>query len=77
MSTQVFEADLTWTGVVFEPGIQIEVAEGRISTIGRLGLEPTSRLDHQALLPGFVNAHSHAFQLGLRGCGEVFPRGSG
>lgn len=29
------------------------------------------------LLPGFVNAHSHAFQLALRGVGEVFPAGRG
>ncbi len=77
MSNQVFEADLTWTGQVFEPGIQIEVSEGRIVSRGLLGLEPTSRLERQALLPGFVNAHSHAFQLGLRGRGELFPSGSG
>ena len=30
-----------------------------------------------ALLPGFVNAHSHAFQRGLRGSGERFSAGAG
>jgi formiminoglutamate deiminase len=35
------------------------------------------RLDRIALLPGFVNTHSHAFQRGLRGTGERFPSGSG
>ena len=30
-----------------------------------------------ALLPGFVNTHSHAFQRGLRGYGELFPAGAG
>jgi formimidoylglutamate deiminase len=30
-------------------------------------------LPNRALLPGFVNAHSHAFQRGLRGRGESFP----
>ena len=29
----------------------------------------------RALLPGFVNVHSHAFQRGLRGRGETFPAG--
>jgi formimidoylglutamate deiminase len=35
------------------------------------------RLRRQALLPGFVSAHSHAFQRDLRGRGERFPAGSG
>jgi formimidoylglutamate deiminase len=30
-----------------------------------------------ALLPGFINAHSHAFQLGLRGAVERFSREAG
>lgn len=35
------------------------------------------RLPRRALLPGFVNAHSHAFQRGLRGRGERYPAGAG
>ena len=35
------------------------------------------RLPGIALLPGFVSAHSHAFQRGLRGQGERFPAGAG
>lgn len=38
---------------------------------------PTRRLRGVALLPGFVTAHSHAFQRGLRGLGEQFPDGAG
>lgn len=38
---------------------------------------PTRRLTGCALLPGFVNAHSHAFQRALRGRGEHFPAGAG
>jgi formimidoylglutamate deiminase len=34
-------------------------------------------LPRRALLPGFVDAHSHAFQRGLRGRGERFPAGAG
>jgi cytosine/adenosine deaminase-related metal-dependent hydrolase len=34
-------------------------------------------LQGQALFPGFVSAHSHAFQRGLRGQGERFPEAPG
>jgi cytosine/adenosine deaminase-related metal-dependent hydrolase len=44
---------------------------------GRLKRDPTRVLKGQALLPGLVNAHSHAFQRGLRGLGERFPTGAG
>ena len=75
---EIVEADLTWTGARFESGIQVAVGdEGRITRVGRLGLPPTLRLEREALLPGFVNAHSHAFQRGLRGRGERFPAGAG
>lgn len=78
MSPQIVEADWTWTGDAFEPGIQVEIGEdGRIANAGRLGLSPTLRLTDWALLPGMISAHSHAFQRGLRGRGETFPAGSG
>lgn len=35
------------------------------------------RMPRRALLPGFVNVHSHAFQRGLRGLGESYPEGMG
>jgi len=75
---RIIEADLTWVGDHFEPGVLVEVAlDGRIARIGRLDRPITTRLEGQALLPGFVNAHSHAFQRGLRGLGERFPEGEG
>jgi formimidoylglutamate deiminase len=75
---QVLEADLTWTGAAFESGVQVRVdAEGRIVEVGRTEHRTTQRLRDRALLPGFVNAHSHAFQRGLRGRGESFPAGAG
>ncbi|MCH7776029.1 MAG: amidohydrolase family protein, partial [Gemmatimonadetes bacterium] len=74
----VFQGDWTWTGERFEPDVQIAVDdEGRIMDVGRLGLKPTKPLSQRALLPGFVNAHSHAFQRGLRGRGEEFLEGAG
>jgi formimidoylglutamate deiminase len=72
------EADLTWTGRRFEPGVQIAVAaDGRIEAVGALGRSDATRLSGLALVPGFVDAHSHAFQRGLRGHGESFPAGAG
>ncbi|MBX3356214.1 MAG: formimidoylglutamate deiminase [Phycisphaeraceae bacterium] len=45
--------------------------------LARAGAVPHREWRGRALLPGFVNAHSHAFQRGLRGCGESFPAGAG
>ena len=74
----VIEADLTWVNGRFEDGIQVAVGvEGRIEAVGALARPVDRRLRSTALLPGFVNAHSHAFQRGLRGRGERFPVGAG
>ncbi len=75
---QIVAADLVWTGRAFESGVKVAIgADGRIEAVGRLDEPPTRRLPRRALLPGFVNAHSHAFQRGLRGRGETFPEGAG
>jgi formiminoglutamate deiminase len=77
MSRQTLQADLAWVDGGFVPNIVIAVgADGRIASVGR-DERPTRRLEGMALLPGFVNAHSHAFQRGLRGSGERFPTGGG
>src|SRR5262245_35108402 len=74
----VLEADLTWTGERFESGVRVAIGpDGRITGVGALKDAVGERLKGQALLPGFVNAHSHAFQRGLRGRGERFPAGAG
>lgn len=68
-------AAYTWTGEQFEPNVTVHFgADGMIREIERDGSAPVERI---ALLPGFVNVHSHAFQRGLRGYGERFPEGSG
>lgn len=74
---EILEADLTWNGERFVRGVQVMIDRGRIEATGALGLTPTRRLEGQALLPGFVSAHSHAFQRALRGRGETFPAGAG
>lgn len=73
-------AELTWTGERFEPGVRLKLAaDGRIARVVRPddpeshdAATPALALPRRALLPGFVDAHSHAFQRGLRGRGETF-----
>ena len=78
MRRQVIEADLTWSEGRFAAGLQVAVGEdGRIDRVGLLGHDPNRRLLGRALLPGMVNAHSHAFQRGLRGKAERYPRRDG
>ncbi len=75
---QVIEAELTWTGKRFERGIKVAVgSDGRIAHISTDACIPTKQLINRALMPGMINAHSHAFQRGLRGHGETFPPAEG
>ncbi|MBM4111899.1 MAG: formimidoylglutamate deiminase [Phycisphaerae bacterium] len=89
----LIEADLTWIDGRFEPGVTVSLAaDGRIAAVTRGAAIPGAgaasraggaasparrRLRGVALVPGFVTAHSHAFQRGLRGLGERFPDGAG
>ncbi|MHC5109935.1 MAG: formimidoylglutamate deiminase [Planctomycetota bacterium] len=74
----IIEPDLTWLGSRFERNVQVVLSpDGKIEHVGILGEKPSFRLRNRAMLPGFVNAHSHAFQRGLRGQGERFPHNSG
>ncbi len=75
---QIIEADFTWVDGAMASGVQIEVDDsGRIVAVGELKKPTTHRLQGRALTPGFVNAHSHAFQRGLRGKTERFGASSG
>jgi formimidoylglutamate deiminase len=75
---QVIEAELTLTPEGWRRGVRVAVDRaGRIEAVGALEAPPTRSLPGRALLPGMVNAHSHAFQRGLRGRGEAFPEGAG
>ena len=62
--------DLLFTGGRLERGLALVVdSDGRIV---RLSREPRDLADaepmrHRAILPGFVNGHSHAFQRAIRG----------
>ena len=53
---------------------EIEIADDRIAEV-RDARAPATW--NALVVPGFVNAHSHAFQRGLRGLGDRYPRGAG
>ncbi len=63
----VYNPELVWIDGEFLKGKSITVEDGTITAIGE-----GDGSDKGAYLPGFVNAHSHAFQRGLRGLGESF-----
>lgn len=76
MSAVVYEPELAWIDGGFRRGAAICVEDGRISSVGE-AKGSGSALAARAMLPGFVNAHSHAFQRAMRGRGETFPEGTG
>lgn len=64
--------ELVWRNGTFEAGTAVEIAEdgGRIAVVrdaSEARGDGVTRLRGRALLPGFVNAHSHAFQRLIRG----------
>lgn len=68
---RVLEADLTYVNGAFLPGIGVEYdpSTGRITRVdaARDLVGERIRLRNRALMPGFVNAHSHSFQRLIRG----------
>ena len=78
MTELTLAADWTWTDRGLSPAVQVAIdGRGRIAGVGELAAERPLRLADRLLLPGFVDAHSHAFQRALRGAGESFPEGAG
>lgn len=61
---------LAWVDGAFQSGLAIEIDGDTIVDVRQTDLPAES--PDLAVMPGFVNAHSHAFQRGLRGWGEVF-----
>lgn len=82
-ATTSYAAGAAWIdgAVARDALVTVDDASGRIvgvaGTGGRAAVREEAAVDLGArslLLPGFVNAHSHAFQRGLRGRGESYPR---
>lgn len=65
------------SGVAGSGGTAGAAKEGRAAAAAGEPAGEVLRLPGRALLPGMIDAHSHAFQRGLRGRGERFPAGSG
>ncbi len=65
-----YNPELVWIDGEFTSAKSITVENGLITSIGS-----GDNSDQGAFLPGFINAHSHAFQRGLRGRGETFTTG--
>jgi formimidoylglutamate deiminase len=70
--TTTFIPDLLYVGGRFHAGRALVCeADGRVASVARVeelpGATKTIRLRSRALLPGMVNAHSHAFQRVIRG----------
>lgn len=74
MRPQIIEPELLYVDQRFVRNAKVEIgADGRLGRVGEFEGEPTLRLPNRAIMPGFVTAHSHAFQRGLRGLGDRFP----
>ena len=66
----IIAADLTYTGSRFERDVAVEydAASGRITRVLPVADAPgAERLHARALMPGFINVHSHSFQRAIRG----------
>ncbi len=59
--------ELLYQDGAFRSGLALQIDEGRIHKIEPLVHQKARRLPRKALLPGLVNAHSHAFQRAIRG----------
>ena len=73
-ASYVLRPELCWLNGRMQRGMEIVIANGTIDKV-RAAIGPADW--NIALLPGFVNAHSHGFQRGMRGEGESFERGAG
>jgi len=71
--------DLVYTGERFESGLALVCDEAgtivKVLRVDELGDEKKINLPRRALLPGMINAHSHAFQRTLRGRTEYRSTG--
>jgi formimidoylglutamate deiminase len=76
----VLAPELAWVDGRFQKDVRVSVAaDGSIASVSSTANADGKSthvvaLPGYALVPGMVNAHSHAFQRGLRGLGETYPK---
>ncbi|MER6469048.1 formimidoylglutamate deiminase [Streptomyces collinus] len=73
MTTRTYWSEHAWLGTNVEPGVVLEVADGRLTAV-RAGVPappPGAEILRGLTLPGLANAHSHAFHRALRGTVQV------
>ncbi|MFE7778039.1 formimidoylglutamate deiminase [Streptomyces sp. NPDC057445] len=65
--------EYAWLDTNVEPGVALEVADGRITAVrtGAETPEPGAVVLRGLTIPGLANAHSHAFHRALRGLVQV------
>ncbi|MGR3870395.1 formimidoylglutamate deiminase [Streptomyces graminifolii] len=71
--TRTYWLEHAWLDTNVEPGVALEVADGRVTTV-RTGVDtppPGAEILRGLTLPGLANAHSHAFHRALRGTVQV------
>lgn len=71
--TQTYWLEHAWLDTNVEPGVALDVADGRISAV-RTGVDtppPGAEILRGLTLPGLANAHSHAFHRALRSTVQV------
>ncbi|KQX11882.1 N-formimino-L-glutamate deiminase [Streptomyces sp. Root431] len=73
MSLTTYWLEHAWLDTNVEPGVALEVADGRITAV-RTGVDtppPGAVVLRGLTIPGLSNAHSHAFHRALRGTVQV------
>ncbi|MFF7312960.1 formimidoylglutamate deiminase [Streptomyces sp. NPDC008137] len=72
-ATRTYWLEHAWLGTHVEPGVALDVHDGRITTVRTEVTTPPPGAEalRGLTLPGLANAHSHAFHRALRGTAQV------
>jgi formiminoglutamate deiminase len=72
-ATRTYWLEHAWLGTHVEPGVALDVRDGRITAVrtGTATPPPGAEILRGLTLPGLANAHSHAFHRALRGTVQV------